>query len=73
MYPIEIQQIDERFFRQAYETVWDNIDFIKNNELCTISAFNHTIDDSGVCPTLTTRPDGFKTAILLVTKNDSSK
>lgn len=32
----------------------------------TINAFNRTVDSSGICPTLTTRPEGFKTAILIV-------
>ena len=32
----------------------------------TLNAWNKTIDTSGVCPTITTRPEGFKTAILIV-------
>lgn len=32
----------------------------------TIDAFNKKVNKSGVCPTLTTRPEGFKTAILPV-------
>lgn len=35
----------------------------------TINAFNKTVDTSDNCPTITTRPEGFKTAILPVTQN----
>lgn len=54
--------INERFFRQAKET------FESNNCECgdTIDAFNKRVNKSGYCPTLTTRPEGFKTAILPV-------
>src|SRR5699024_7700698 len=33
----------------------------------TINAYNRTVDKSGISPTLTTRPEGFKTAILPIT------
>lgn len=50
----------ERFFKQALDTA-------KSNE-CevgdTIDAFNEKINKSGISPTITTRPEGFKTAIL---------
>ena len=50
----------ERFFKQALDTA-------KSNE-CevgdTIDAFNGKINKSGISPTITTRPEGFKTAIL---------
>lgn len=53
---------DNRFFKQALETA-------KNNK-CelgdTIDAFNQKVNKSGVSPTITTRPEGFKTAILTV-------
>ena len=56
---------DERFFRQALET-------LENGE-CeigdTIDAFNGKVNKSGVSPTITTRPEGFKTAILPVVEN----
>lgn len=49
-----------RFYRQAIETL--------NNNECnvgdTMNAYHRTIDNTGICPTLTTRPEGFKTAIL---------
>lgn len=55
----------ERFFKQALETF--------NNNDCeegdTIDAFNRRVNKSGYCPTLTTRPEGFKTAILPVVKD----
>ena len=59
----------ERFFKQAIETF--------NNNDCeegdTIDAFNRRVNKSGYCPTLTTRPEGFKTAILPVVKDDSEE
>ena len=57
---------NERFFKQAAET------FLKNE--CkpgdVIDAFNRRVITSGFSPTLTTRPDGFKTAILVVVEDD---
>ncbi|NMA74015.1 MAG: hypothetical protein GX963_07595 [Bacteroidales bacterium] len=35
----------------------------------TINPFNKTVDPSEFSPTLTTRPEGFKTAILPITSN----
>lgn len=54
--------IKERFFRQAAETME------KGNAAPgdTVDAFNRKVNRSGVSPTLTTRPEGFKTAILPV-------
>ena len=55
----------ERFFKQALET-------FENSEAKygdTIDAFNKRVNESGYCPTLTTRPEGFKTAILPVTND----
>ena len=55
----------ERFFRQALDTFDDS-----NAEYGdTIDAFNKRVNKSGCSPTLTTRPEGFKTAILPVTNN----
>lgn len=58
----------ERFFKQALETF--------NNNDCeegdTIDAFNRRVNKSGYCPTLTTRPEGFKTAILPVVKENTA-
>ena len=53
-----------RFFRQALETLLQNECEIGD----TINAFNKTVDKSGCSPTITTRPEGFKTAILVVVK-----
>lgn len=57
----------ERFFKQALETFNNN----DCNEGDTIDAFNKRVNKSGYCPTLTTRPEGFKTAILPVVKDDT--
>ena len=39
----------------------------------TINPFNMTKDGSGICPTITTRPEGFKTAILVIEKAGDTK
>lgn len=58
--PKILEEPTERFFKQALDTA-------KNNE-CevgdTIDAFNERINKSGISPTVTTCPEGFKTAIL---------
>ncbi|WP_059767396.1 DNA cytosine methyltransferase [Staphylococcus haemolyticus] len=56
-----------RMGKQAVETIKENMEEIRDGY--TINAFNKTIDKSGLSPTLTTRPEGFKTAILPVTNN----
>lgn len=55
----------ERFFKQAIDT------FEKSNAEYgdTIDAFNEKVNKSGYSPTITTRPEGFKTAILPITNN----
>ena len=53
---------DCRFYKQAYETAINNDCKIGD----TIDAFNKKVSKNGVSPTLTTRPEGFKTAILPV-------
>ena len=55
-----IEKPKERFFQQAFETLDENECEIGD----TINAFNKTVNKTGVSPTLTTRPEGFKTAIL---------
>lgn len=55
----------ERFFKQALETLNEND--CKPGD--TINAFNKHVDKTGFSTTLTTRPEGFKTAILPVTDN----
>ena len=54
-----------RFGRQAVETLNENKDII--NDGMTVNAYNKTVDKTGLSPTLTTRPEGFKTAILPIT------
>lgn len=61
--------IKERFFKQAYETFKEN----DCNSGDTINAFNKSVNKSGYCPTLTTRPEGFKTAILPVVESIDQK
>ena len=53
---------EERFFKQAVETMLENDVEVGD----TVDAFNKRVNKSGVCPTITTRPEGFKTAILPV-------
>ena len=62
--PISIDTAEpkERFYKQAFETLKENECEVGD----TIDAFNKKVNKSGVCPTLTTRPEGFKTAILPV-------
>ena len=58
---------DERFFKQAVETVMENECRVGD----TVDAFNKKVNRSGVCPTITTRPEGFKTAILPIVEDKS--
>ena len=51
-----------RMYEQAIKTLNEND--VKSGD--TINPFNNTVDSSGICPTITTRPEGFKTAILVV-------
>lgn len=55
----------ERFFKQALET-FEESDATHGD---TIDAYNKRVNQSGYSPTITTRPEGFKTAILPVTKD----
>src|SRR5699024_10453323 len=50
--------------RQAVETLNTYIKDVEHGDM--IQAFNRQHISSGVCPTLTTRPEGFKTATLVV-------
>lgn len=58
---------NERFFTQAVETVMENECGVGD----TVDAFNKKVNRSGVCPTITTRPEGFKTAILPIVEDKS--
>jgi DNA (cytosine-5)-methyltransferase 1 len=59
---IDAAEPKERFYKQVFETLKENECEVGD----TIDAFNKKVNKSGVCPTLTTRPEGFKTAILPV-------
>lgn len=52
----------ERMTKQAYETLQEND--CKAGDV--INPFNKRVVNDGLCPTLTTRPEGFKTANLIV-------
>ncbi len=54
-----------RFFEQALETLREN----DCEEGDTIDAYNKRVNKDEVSPTITTRPDGFKTAILPITQD----
>ena len=60
-------RVVERFFKQAVETVLENECGVGD----TVDAFNKKVNRSGVCPTITTRPEGFKTAILPIVEDKS--
>ena len=49
-----------RFYKQAFETLENND--VKDGDI--IDAYNKKIINDGNSPTITTRPEGFKTAIL---------
>ena len=57
------KQIVERMYRQAFETLDEND--CKAGDV--INPYNKKVVADGTCPTLTTRPEGFKTANLVVT------
>lgn len=56
------ENITERMSKQAYETMQENE--CKAGDV--INPFNKRVVNDGLCPTLTTRPEGFKTANLIV-------
>ena len=58
---------EERFFKQAVEAVLENECGVGD----TVDAFNKKVNRSGVCPTITTRPEGFKTAILPIVEDNT--
>lgn len=60
--------MNERFFRQAIETFENNV--CVDGDI--IDAFNERVIRTGISPTLTTRPEGFKTAILVVVDDKRS-
>ncbi len=63
----EIYRIEKRrFFERALETLRENDCEVGD----TVDAFNKKVNKTGICPTITTRPEGFKTAILPVVKGN---
>lgn len=52
---------EPRLYNQAFRTASEN----ECEDGDTIDAFNERVNKSGVSPTVTTRPEGFKTAILI--------
>ena len=52
---------EPRLYDQAFKTLQNNE--CENGD--TIDAFNQRVNKSGISPTVTTRPEGFKTAILI--------
>lgn len=50
----------ERFYKQAFETAQEND--CQDGDI--IDAYNKRVSKEGITPTVTTRPEGFKTAIL---------
>lgn len=58
-----------RMYEQAIDTLLNND--CKHGD--TINPFNQEINNSGISPTITTRPEGFKTAILVVVENNKNK
>lgn len=57
-----VEEKTERLSNQAYETLEEN----KCKDGDVINPFNKKVVDDGICPTITTRPEGFKTANLVV-------
>lgn len=57
---VKIIEPTERFFKQALETAKEND--CQNGDI--IDAYNQKVAKDGITPTVTTRPEGFKTAIL---------
>ena len=55
--------VSERMYRQAFETLSENDCKVGD----VINPYNKKVVGDGTCPTLTTRPEGFKTANLVVT------
>lgn len=64
-----VEEKGYRFYNQALKTIKDND--CKVGDI--VDAFNKKINDSGISPTITTRPEGFKTAILVVDEPKQQK
>lgn len=59
--------MNERFFKQAVEVFMSND--VRVGDI--IDAFNKRVIRTGYSPTITTRPEGFKTAILVVVDDNN--
>lgn len=59
--------MNERFFKQAIEVFMSNV--VQEGDI--IDAFNKRVIRTGYSPTITTRPEGFKTAILVVVDDNN--
>lgn len=64
MYPKEISDVKERFFRQCYETLFNSYKEINYGD--TLNSFNRSISHNGFSPALTTRPESCKTGVIVV-------
>lgn len=62
---VEKSQKEERLSKQAFETLEEND--CKDGDI--INPFNKKVVSNGICPTITTRPEGLKTANLVVEHN----
>lgn len=56
-----------RMYKQAFNTLINNE--VHDGDI--IQPFNERLITDGVCPTLTTRPEGFKTCILVAVSDRS--
>lgn len=56
---------DYRMYKQAFDTLQNKE--AKSGDI--IQPFNERLITDGICPTLTTRLEGFKTAILVVVED----
>lgn len=61
--------MNKRFYQQALDTMQRND--CKPGDI--IDAYNQKVIQSGVSPTITTRPEGFKTAILVVVEGKDGR
>ena len=64
-----VVEVQERFFKQALEALESGECEVGD----TIDAFNGKVNKTGISPTITTRPEGFKTAILPVVETEIRK
>ena len=68
---LEAKKPDERMSRQAIETFNESEQPKEHGDM--IQAYNRQHLKDGICPTLTTRPEGFKTASLPIVESEPPK